>query len=399
MMQMKGSLLFAILCFLLLTQAMGQQSRGNQQARYLTKFPFTQLTGGIIVLKAVFNDIPDSLNFILDTGSGAISLDSTTAAEFHIPNYPSGRTISGIAGRREVNYTRYNTLKLPGLKVDSLDFYINDYNILSSVYGIKVDGIIGYSFLSRYIVSINYDSMFIQVYTPGIFNYPKGATLLHSKFTSLVIQQVEMKDQRDLKSNVYLDTGAGLCFLVTDRFAADSSFFQKKRKPVSVQVQGVGGKKEMLVTIVKKVKLGPYTFRKVPTNILHDEVNTLSYPFVGGLLGNDILRRFNVVLNYDQKIIALKMNSHYREPFDFSYTGMNMYLEEGQIVIDDIVDKSPASKAGLKNGDVVIAVGADFSGSISEYKNRFQNAKEKVPMIILRDGTLKKVELRVGRIY
>lgn len=399
MMQMKGSLLFAILCFLLLTQAMGQQSRGNQQARYLTKFPFTQLTGGIIVLKAVFNDIPDSLNFILDTGSGAISLDSTTAAEFHIPNYPSGRTISGIAGRREVNYTRYNTLKLPGLKVDSLDFYINDYNILSSVYGIKVDGIIGYSFLSRYIVSINYDSMFIQVYTPGIFNYPKGATLLHPKFTSLVIQQVEMKDQRDLKSNVYLDTGAGLCFLVTDRFAADSSFFQKKRKPVSVQVQGVGGKKEMLVTIVKKVKLGPYTFRKVPTNILHDEVNTLSYPFVGGLLGNDILRRFNVVLNYDQKIIALKMNSHYREPFDFSYTGMNMYLEEGQIVIDDIVDKSPASKAGLKNGDVVIAVGADFSGSISEYKNRFQNAKEKVPMIILRDGILKKVELRVGRIY
>ena len=46
------------------------------------------------------------LNFILDTGSGAISLDSSTAAEFNIPHVPSGRTINGIAGIREVDFTQ-----------------------------------------------------------------------------------------------------------------------------------------------------------------------------------------------------------------------------------------------------------------------------------------------------
>ena len=44
-------------------------------------------------------------------------------------------------------------------EVDSLDFYINDYEILSSVYGEKIDGVIGYSLFSRYIIKIDYDSL------------------------------------------------------------------------------------------------------------------------------------------------------------------------------------------------------------------------------------------------
>ena len=46
-----------------------------------------------------------------------------------------------------------------GLTIDSLDFHVNDYDILSSVYGDRIDGIIGYSFFSRYIVKIDYDSI------------------------------------------------------------------------------------------------------------------------------------------------------------------------------------------------------------------------------------------------
>ncbi len=38
---------------------------------------------------------------------------------------------------REVDYAKNNSLIFPGLQVDSLDFYINDYDILSSVYGRK----------------------------------------------------------------------------------------------------------------------------------------------------------------------------------------------------------------------------------------------------------------------
>lgn len=371
----------------------------NTKSKLLTEFSFTQLTGGVVLLKGIFNDIPDSLNFILDTGSGAISIDSSTVVFYKIPNVPSDRTVSGIAGIKEVNFAKNNTLHLPGLSIDSLDFFVNDYTILSSVYGIKIDGVIGYSFLSKYIVELNYDKMRIKVYSPGIFKYPRRVTFLHPLFTALPILTLSIKDIRPLDAHFYLDTGAGLCFLLTDQFIKDSMFLKKGRKPVTIQVQGFGGKKQMELTVIDRLKLGRYTFKNVPTNILKDDHNALSYPMIGGLLGNDILRRFNVILNYQKREIAIKPNSHYKDPFDYSYTGMNMYMEDGVIVVDDIVAGSPADKGGIKNGDVIVGINNNFSNDISAYKNLVQSAGKKVTLIVSRDGELITIEFRVGYIY
>ncbi len=161
-----------------------QKVLNGSPAKFITKFPFRQLSGGVIMIQAKFDNIQEPLNFILDTGSGAISLDSQTTAEFKIPHVPSGRTINGIAGITEVDYAQHKKLILPGLTVDSLDFYINNYDILSSVYGEKIDGIIGYTFLSRYIVKINFDSLTVEVYTPGAIQYPPKGYLLHPLFTA-----------------------------------------------------------------------------------------------------------------------------------------------------------------------------------------------------------------------
>jgi hypothetical protein len=377
----------------------GQEVFDKDPAKFITQFPFKQLTGGVILVKGHFDTISEPFNFILDTGSGGISLDSTTTEEFKIPHRPSGRTISGIAGIREVDFTQNKTLTFPGLKVKQLDFYINNYDILSSVYGERIDGIIGYSFFRRYILKINFDSLRIEVFSPGNINYPSKGTLLHPLFTALPIQPLTIKDARTVRSNFYIDTGAGLSFLISEQFQEDSSFIKKRRKPVSVQVQGLGGKREMLLTIIKKVQIGPYRFRKVPTNILNDEYNAISYPFIAGLIGNDILRRFNLIINYPNKEIHLLPNSHFQDKFDYSYTGMNMYYIDGKIIADDVIKNSPAYKAGLKKDDIIIGINNNFSNDISTYKNLLQNVGEKIRLLVMRDTTLLVISFRVGKIF
>jgi hypothetical protein len=47
-----------------------------EPSKFLTRFSFVQMTGGVIILQGQFNSFKDTLNFILDTGSGGISLDS-----------------------------------------------------------------------------------------------------------------------------------------------------------------------------------------------------------------------------------------------------------------------------------------------------------------------------------
>ena len=63
-------------------------------AKLIAKFPFKLLTGGIITLKARLSNFPDTLNFILDTGSGGISLDSSTASYLKVQTTLSDRTIA-----------------------------------------------------------------------------------------------------------------------------------------------------------------------------------------------------------------------------------------------------------------------------------------------------------------
>ncbi|MEO6188518.1 MAG: aspartyl protease family protein [Ginsengibacter sp.] len=395
---MRTTLLYIwIFCFC--GASFAQDKSNLKETRRITKFPFKQLSGGVILLQASFDTLSQPFNFILDTGSGGISLDSTTTEEFNVPHVPSGRTVSGIAGIREVDVARNHSLTFQGLKVDSLDFYINDYEILSSVYGQKIDGIIGYSFLSRYIVKINFDSLQIEVFEPGNIGYPKGGFTLHPLFTALPIQTLTIKDAREINANFYIDTGAGLCFLMSQKFQEDSLVLKKKRKPISVQVQGLGGKKQMLLTIIKSVKIGPYKFRRVPTNILDDEFNAISYPFLGGLIGNDILRRFNMTINYPQREIHLIPNSHYNDEFDYSYTGMNMYYLDGVIIADDVIDGSPADKAGLKMGDIILAVNNNFSNDISTYRNLMQNVGERLTLLVNRDNKIMMIAFKVGRIF
>src|SRR5580698_7386362 len=101
------------------TPAQAQEEFIAPPTQLLTSFSFRQLTGGIILAKAQLSNFPDTLNFIFDTGSGGISLDSATCLRFNIQTQVSDKTIRGIAGIRKVKFAYGQSLRLPGLSVDS----------------------------------------------------------------------------------------------------------------------------------------------------------------------------------------------------------------------------------------------------------------------------------------
>lgn len=348
--------------------------------------PFKTYSGGVIAIKARVGNNPQPLNFILDTGSAGISLDSATCSERGITVKKTDTTVSGIAGRKKVPFVFDVPLTTGNLVTEHMNFYVNDYSLLSSTFGEKIDGIIGYGFLSMYVVNINFDLGRIKIYPKHKFKYRRGGTVLYPNFRKLASHSITVTDKKSAPFDFYLDTGAGLCLLMTERFIKDSSVLLPGRKPVITQAEGLGGKKSMRLTIVKSVKVGPYKFNMVPVYLYDDEENIMSYPLTAGLLGNDILRRFNITLNYPEKEIHIIPNSHFRDDFDYAYTGMSLYYLNDKIIVDDIVPRSPADVAGLNNGDELISVGNTVYGSIQEYKNQLQKAKESINIIITREG-------------
>lgn len=367
----------------------GQEILSSQPpAKLICRFAFKQYSGGVMIVRAKFGNIPDSLNFILDTGSGGISLDSTTCEEYNLKPIPTDTTIKGMGGSRKVSFLFNQKLYLPGLTIEKLNFHVNNYEVLSSVYGEKIDGIIGYSFFSRYIVKINFDDAEIEVWSPGEISYPRGGTMLRPAFTTLPIQVLHIKDSRKMNFNFYFDTGAGLCFLMSEEFAKDSSVLLPRRKLFPTQAEGMGGRLQMRLTVVKLVQIGQYKFRNVPTYLYDDEYNVTSYPYVGGLLGNDLLRRFNLTLNYTKREIHLLPNNHFKEPFDYAYTGLAMYYIDGIILVEDVIRGSPGEKAGIKRDDVVIGIDKNFTNNIMQYKTILQSANEKIKIVVRRNNKL-----------
>jgi hypothetical protein len=389
-----------IFCFLLAVSisANAQEQFVEPPAKLLTTFRFKQLSGGVIMLNALFADRKDTLNFILDTGSGGISLDSTTVEYFNIIPTPSDMTILGIAGIRKVSFIYNQKLHLPGLTVDSLNFHVNNYDILTAVYGEKIDGIIGYSVLNRYIFNINYDSLRINIFTQGSMKYPRGGWLYEPILRTLPVQSARIRDAVTSNSRFLFDIGAGLCLMLNREFIEDSSFLDKKRELYAKEAEGVGGKIDMHMTVIKEFRMGPYRFRNIPVFIFDDTFNLTSYPYLSGILGNDILRRFNVILNYQKKEFYFIPNSHYTDGFDYAYSGIELYMIDGSIILGDVAKSSPAELAGLKEGDVVIGINNLVGQNLQQFKTALQAVGEKVRLIINRDGKLMEFTFKIKSI-
>jgi aspartyl protease len=368
------------------------------EAKFITRFSFRQFTDGIILVKALLKNIPDTLNFVFDTGNGGISLDSTTCSDLGIQTIASDTVITGVGQAHKVNFVFDQTLYFPGLTINNLDFHVNDYSVLSSVYGEKIDGIIGYSFFSRYIVKIDYDSLKIDVYKPGKIQYPANGTILHPLVDNIPMQDVEVKDAQKVDYNFYFDTGAGLYFLMSENFATDKNILLPIHHPVLVNAEGLGGKFQMHLTVIKQLRIGNYKFKSVPTYLYADIYNATSYPRTGGLIGNDLLQRFNVVINYPAGEINLLPNSHFEDPFDYIYTGFAMYYINGKIIVDDIISNSPAEKAGLQKGDILFGIQNNFSNNIRQYRDLLQFSKAKRRLTIMRNGQLFMLFIKPQRI-
>jgi membrane-associated protease RseP (regulator of RpoE activity) len=190
-----------------------------------------------------------------------------------------------------------------------------------------------------------------------------------------------------------------MCLLLSKQFVLDSTVLstrKKQRKVIQTEAQGLGGKMSMDITTIQEFKLGNFSFRNVPVYLFDDISNITAYPFLGGMVGNDLLRRFNLFINYDKKEIYMIPNTHYRDPFDYSYTGLIIYLIDGQVEITDIIKGSPAEKAGFKKGDKIIAINNNISSNLQLYRDLLKNVGTRPTILLMRDKELllKKIQIK-----
>jgi predicted metalloprotease with PDZ domain len=112
------------------------------------------------------------------------------------------------------------------------------------------------------------------------------------------------------------------------------------------------------------------------------------------LIGNDILRRFNTIFNYEKEEFYLVPNTHYADAFDYAYTGVELYFIDGDIIAGDVAENSPAEESGLREGDVIVGINKNFTQNLTAMKQALQVTNEKIKIVVRREGVLIELEFK-----
>jgi hypothetical protein len=162
--------------------------------------------------------------------------------------------------------------------------------------------------------------------------------------------------------------------------------------------EGPGGKKDMRLTTLDEIQVGPYTLRKVPVYFFDDTYNVFEYPATAGIIGNELILRFNIIINYPQNEIHIAPNSHFNEPFNYAYSGCSIVMADGKLVFKNIIKDSPAHTAGLRENDVLFGINNIFEKDMSKYYDLLYKPGAKLKVFYLRNQQVRSTVVEVESI-
>ncbi|MEC5395148.1 hypothetical protein [Bergeyella sp. RCAD1439] len=105
--------------------------------------------------------------------------------------------------------------------------------------------------------------------------------------------------------------------------------------------------------MIEELTLAGFTFKDVVISASQDESGVSSFDGYLGILGADFINRFNILLDYQRKILYLKPNESYPKAFEIPLTGFKLKEENGRLTVGKIAKENPFYTKGLRSGDVI----------------------------------------------
>lgn len=364
--------------------------------------PFEYVNGFILVNIIYGRILP--LKFLLDTGASHNILFKKNANDLLGIEYTDTIIIGGADIEMEMKalVSRNIPIAIKGGKVILRDMIVleDDYLDLAKILGQRVDGILGGDFLKGLIVGINYKKQEITFYDSNKWS-PKKKFTKHDidikNYKPYVNLGTQIEDKNDTLKFL-LDTGASLALL------CHSNKIENFRMPDNVIVgnlgKGIGGDLTGFIGITNYLDFGGYKMNRVISSFQEIDSSVLATRKIyrDGLVGNVILSRFHMIIDYVNESLYLHPTMKLSKEFEFDKSGLLIYAfgdNLDQYYVKTVYPNTPASEAGILPGDRILKLGCWPLGfySLDDLIDKFQGKEGKtIKLKVLRKGEEKKVE-------
>jgi hypothetical protein len=369
--------------------------------------PFSHDQGFMIVKIRLQKTFP--MRFIFDTGAEHTIIFNKMYSDMLRLPYDRKIPILGADLSQEMyaNIVRNIYLDLQGAKSVKRDILVLEKNYLRlfETAGIHVDGIIGGEFFRGLVVEIDYKKKNITLHHPHSWdesNYKKytpfDIKVINYK-PYVTVKSIHSQDTTDL--DLLVDTGASLTFLLHAN--SDNSLALPDYVIPGNLGSGLGGDVMGFMGLVEKIKMGKFEFNNVFTSFQDIDPGMIRENefFRNGLIGNVLLSRFKVVINYIDNKMYLKAEGKYNKKFKYDMSGLTFYAygpNLNNFYVKSVIIKSPAYEAGVRAGDKIVSICKRPNKKwtleqITALLKKKDNMK--VKMVVERDGVLIPIEFRL----
>ncbi|MBC7912959.1 MAG: aspartyl protease family protein [Pyrinomonadaceae bacterium] len=334
----------------------------HQRNREATSF---KLINNLIIIPLMING-KGPFNFVLDTGVGIVlitepklidSLNASQTREIRLNGIGEGDEMIALihpSARIDIGNSISGTMPVAILKEEAFN--------LSSFVGMPIYGLIGYELFSSFIVQINYSLKTLTYYKQETAFIPRKGTKVPISIEDrkpYVQSKLLFPGNKEKLVKLIIDTGAGHPLSLETE---DGIPYEIPDKHISANLGvGLSGLIKGYIARIPEMKLGKFQLDNIICAFpdYQDVAAKIPSIYRNGNMGNNILKRFNVVFDYSREWMYLKPNYAFNTPFEHDMSGMELASNAPYFDVIHIVRVEPQSAAdqvGLKTGDRLLSV-------------------------------------------
>ena len=325
------------------------------------KLPFT-MEGNHIVLQVQVNGHPP-IGFIVDTGDGAELINTPRAAAFGLTPYGSTASYGG-GNLAQFSFASGATFTFLGMELNNQHVGLLDQTGLEKALGVPLGGLLGYDFLSRFVVEIDYKTKTMTLHQPSTWHYTGHGISIPITFDNSIPffeAVISIPTQPSISAHMCMDFGASDTMTFNSPFVREHNLIQlagtdtRINRPAGLEKQFFA--QSNMRGHVDEFRLGDLVEHSIPVSLSANTSGAYSDDSFAGTVGEGIYTRYHVFLDYPHHRAIFEPTAKTGSPFpDRESYGLSLIANGDDLhtyLVTGIRAGSPAEKDGFLKGDII----------------------------------------------
>ena len=236
---------------------------------------------------------------ILDSGASANIFNKAVADQLGL-ELVGKLAAKGISAYEEVDLVRVDSIRIGSLSLLDQIAGSLDLSAISSAGpdGVPFGGVLGYDFLSRFPVLVNYQDSTLTIYNPQSFNPDDGGIEVRFHLTMKV--PTVRGELNGLPGDFIVDLGNAFGLVLHNRFVETHNLYNRLDhiEPIPQMIGGVGGMISGRTAFAATFKVGDVLIQSLKVLIPDSGAGLAGSEELAGNIGNLVLENFRILLDY-----------------------------------------------------------------------------------------------------